>query len=179
MRKGSRPGTHERELKARVTADLELCGLLDIDPVLFEPTVNPPQAVLEIGLRLVMENPPSFLDGREEAVLLVPGPSFSQDDARGIIREGIDLVRQIHDSDFSARGEVDRFTDSLFRRGARQEPVHDVTDVGKVPCFFAGPRYGKRLTSHCPVEEVWNHIAVLPWHFSRAVRIEEPRIDDR
>src|SRR2546426_7221747 len=160
-------------------ADLELCGLLDVGPVLLEPAVDLIQTVLEVHLRLVAQDPPGFLDGGEEPAFLVPVPSLFEDNARRIFREGIDLVRQINDSDFSTGGEVDRFPDGLFGHGACQEPVHNVTDIRKVPRLLTGPRYRKRLTVHRPVEEVRNDIAVLPWHLSRPARVEEPRVDNR
>lgn len=63
-------------------ADLEICGLLNPAPVLLEPTMDLPQAVLEFRLRLVVENTPGLLNGGEEPVLLVPVSSFFEYDAR-------------------------------------------------------------------------------------------------
>src|SRR5436309_2080417 len=141
MRNESRPRIARTGNEGEGRVALELRGFLDVVPVLLEPKVDLLQTVFEAGLRLVVENPPGFLNGGEEPVLLVPIPSLFEHNSCRVFGEGVDLVRQVKNSDFSTRGKVDCFTNSFFRRGAAQEPVHNVTDIRKVPRLLTGPSY--------------------------------------
>src|SRR6266566_2954435 len=158
---------------------LELGALLNVVPVLVKPAMDLLQAVLEILLRLVVQDPPCLFDRRQEPVLLVPVPSLFEDNPRLVLRKSVHPVREVEDLDLAAGREVDRFSDCLVGGGAREKAVDDVPYVSKVAGFLArsGNRQGRPL--HCPVEEVRNYVAVLPGNLPGAVAVEKPRVDDR
>src|SRR5439155_25795314 len=79
---------------------LDLGGLLDVVPVLLEPTVDLLQAVLELPLRFVMKETSGLFDRSQQAILLVPISSLFEHDTRFVSRKVVHPVGEVEKRDF-------------------------------------------------------------------------------
>ena len=118
------------------------------------------EPLLEVGLRLVTEDSPGFIDAAEEPVLLVPDPPLPEYYSSGVLGDLVDPLGQVQYLDLAARAQVECFADSLFIVGHPDEAVHDVANVGEVPGLVTGARDGQRLLVDGPVHEVGNDVPV-------------------
>src|SRR5690348_16490838 len=97
---------------------------------------------------MVIQSLLGSLDTGDAPGNLVPRTPTRVDDAGGVARERVDLLRELPDGRLAAAAEVEDLGGLRVCSHGLEQAGHGIADVGEVACLLAGAGDRERLSTH-------------------------------